>query len=86
MTLLAAMSPYILSFVYELVNMVSMMQNIRKIRGMKLDMKEMIQRINRNNTWQMAELMSQCNQDNLHEILCLIIVDEVQKLEIDNHD
>ena len=42
MTLLAAMSPYILSFVYELVNMVSMMQNIRKIRGMKLDMKEMI--------------------------------------------
>ena len=86
MTLLAAMSPYIHSFVYELVNMVSIMQNIRKVRGMKLDMKEMIQRINRNNTWQMAELMSQCNQDNLHEILCLIIVDKVQKLEIDNHD
>ena len=79
--LLAAMDPYLEDFVSELTQAVSKMEDSRQISGRDMDVKELISGINRNKTWQIAELLNQCNQDSLHEILCLVLVYKVKQLQ-----
>ena len=72
------MDPYLDDFVSELTLAVSKMEESRLISGRDMDVKELISGINRNKTWQIAELLNQCNQDSLHEILCLVLVYKVK--------
>ena len=72
------MDPYLDDFVSELTLAVSKMEESRLISGRDMDVKELISGINRNKTWKIAELLNQCNQDSLHEILCLVLVYKVK--------